>query len=80
LPAILQGACFGRLVIGRVSGMHAFLGLPFLLSAAPLVGLAASSTGSFELPFLGLAALQMVAVGVFAFVRVPPVEPGFGTA
>jgi cyanate permease len=76
LPGILQGACFGRLVIGRVSGLHAFLGLPFLLTAAPLVGMVASRTGSFVAPFLGLGGAQLLAAVVLAFVRIPKTEPG----
>jgi MFS family permease len=80
LPSILQGACFGRTVIGQVSGLHGFLGLPFLLTSAPLVGLAATYTGSFVLPFLGLGAIQLLAAFVLAFVRVPEVEPGIAIA
>ncbi len=76
LPGILQGKCFGRLVIGRVSGLHSLLGLPFMLTAAPLVGLAASFTGSFVAPFLVLGCVQLLAAGVFAFLRVPQTEPG----
>lgn len=80
LPGILQGACFGRLVIGRVSGLHAFLGLPFLLASAPLVGLAASHTGSFVLPFLGLGCIQLLAAGLLACIRIPQTEPGHAGA
>jgi MFS family permease len=80
LPGILQGACFGRLVIGRISGMHAFMGLPALLAAAPLVGLAASHTGSFVLPFLALGCVQLVAAGILALVRIPHLEPGVAAA
>lgn len=76
LPGIFQGACFGRLVIGRVGGMHAFMGLPVLLAAAPLVGMAASYSGSFVLPFLALGGVQLLAAVVLAFVRIPRVEPG----
>ena len=80
LPGILQGACFGRLVIGRVSGLHAFLGLPFLVAAAPMVGLAASRTGSFVVPFLVLGGVQSLAAAVLAFVRIPHIEPGVSGA
>jgi MFS family permease len=76
LPAALQAACFGRAMIGRVSGLHALLGLPFLLTVAPLVGLLEQRTGSFVLPFLGLAGTLLVAALVLASVRVPKVEPG----
>jgi MFS family permease len=76
LPGILQGACFGRLVIGRIGGMHAFVGLPFLLAAAPVVGLAASSTGSFVAPFLALGGVQLLAAVLLACVRIPRIEPG----
>ena len=75
IPGILQGACFGRQLIGRVSGLHAFIGLPFLLSTAPLGGLAASRTGSFALPFLALGGVQVLAAGILAFVRIPRSEP-----
>jgi MFS family permease len=79
LPAALQGACFGRAMIGRVSGLHALLGLPFLLAIAPLVGFLEQRTGSFVTPFVGLAGLLLVAAAVLALVRVPTVEPGLAT-
>jgi sugar phosphate permease len=69
LPPVLQGRCFGRDAIGRVSGLHALLGLPFLLAVAPLVGLAEVRTGSFAGPFLGLAGTLVLAAGVLACVR-----------
>jgi sugar phosphate permease len=75
LPAVLQGRCFGRAAIGRVSGLHALLGLPFLLAAAPLVGSAASEDGGFAAPFLGLAVLLALAALVLAGLRVPAAEP-----
>jgi sugar phosphate permease len=71
LTAVLQGRCFGRDAIGRVSGLHALLGLPFLLATAPLVGLAEVRTGSFSGPFLGLAAALVVASAILASVRAP---------
>ena len=71
LPAVLQGRCFGRDAIGRVSGLHAMLGLPFLVATAPLVGMAEVATGSFRTPFLGLAGALVVASGVLACVRAP---------
>jgi MFS family permease len=71
LPPVLQGRCFGRDAIGRVSGLHALLGLPFLLAAAPLVGMAEVDTGSFRAPFLGLAGALVVASAVLACVRSP---------
>jgi len=80
LPGILQAACFGRAVIGRVSGLHAFLGLPFLLVTAPLTGLAASQTGSFVLPFLGLGCIQLVAAGLLACIHIPRIAPGDANA
>jgi MFS family permease len=76
LPAVLQGACFGRAMIGRVSGLHALLGLPFLLAIAPLVGMLEQRTGSFATPFVGLAGLLLLAALVFALVRIPRIEPG----
>lgn len=71
LPAVLQGRCFGRDAIGRVSGMHALLGLPFLVATAPLVGMAEVETGSFRTPFLGLAGALVLASAVLACVRPP---------
>lgn len=75
LPPVLQGRCFGRAAIGRVSGLHALLGLPFLLAAAPLVGSAAGEDGGFAVPFLGLALVLVAAALVLAGLRVPSVEP-----
>jgi MFS family permease len=76
LPAVLQAACFGRAMIGRVTGLHALLGLPFLMTIAPLVGWLEQRTGSFVVPFLGLAATLLTAALVLASVRIPKVEPG----
>jgi cyanate permease len=73
LPAVLQGRCFGRDAMGRVSGLHALIGLPFLLATAPLVGLAEVRTGSFGGPFLGLAGALLVASAMLASVRPPRV-------
>ena len=68
---MLQGRCFGRDAIGRVSCLHALIGLPFLLATAPLVGLAEVRTGSFAGPFLGLAAALLIASAVLVSVRSP---------
>ena len=76
LPAVLQGACFGRAMIGRVSGLGALLALPFLLGAAPLAGWVAERTGGFARSFLGLAGALVLAAGVLALVRIPRREPG----
>ena len=73
LPPVLQGRCFGRDAIGRVSGLHALLGLPVLLAAAPLVGLVEGRTGSFTLPFLGLAFVLALSAACIARVR-PPLD------
>ena len=75
LPAVLQGRCFGRSAIGRVAGLHALLGLPFLLAAAPLVGWAAGEGGSFVAPFYSLALVLVLAALVLARLRVPAAEP-----
>jgi len=75
LPAVLQGRCFGRGAIGRVSGLHTLIGLPFLLCAPPLVGWAEGLTGSFDAPFFGLAGALTLGAGVLAGVRIPEVEP-----
>ena len=71
LPGILQAMCFGRHIIGRVSGFHAFMGMPFLLTSAPLVGMAAAAAGDFVVPFLLLGMIQLVAAVVLACVKPP---------
>jgi sugar phosphate permease len=75
LPPVLQGRCFGRAAIGRVGGLQALIGLPFLLAAAPLVGWVESRTGSFAGPFFGLMVVLVLAAGAFALLRIPEVEP-----
>ena len=54
-----------------MSGLHALLGLPVLLAAAPLVGFLEGRTGSFTLPFLGLAFVLALAAACIARVRPP---------
>ncbi len=76
LPPVLQGRCFGRDAIGRIGGLHALIGLPFLLAAAPLVGWSEGRTGGFAAPFFGLAFALVLAAIVLACVRIPEVEPG----
>src|SRR5262249_28675534 len=76
LPPVLQGACFGRAMIGRVSGLQGLLGLPFMLGITPLFGWLQQQTGSFVQPFLGLAGVCALAAAAFAFVRIPRIEPG----
>jgi cyanate permease len=76
LAPMLQGACFGRAMIGRVAGIHALLGMPFLLGIAPAVGWLQHRTGSFTAPFLGLAVVCALAGLVLAFTRIPKTEPG----
>ena len=71
LPSIFQGRCFGRMVIGQVSGFHSLIGLPFMLASAPLTGFVASATGSFVTPFLVLGVVQILGMMAFALVRVP---------
>jgi MFS family permease len=75
LPAVLQGRCFGRDAIGRISGIHALIGLPFLLAVSPLVGWIEGQTGGFTVPFFGLAGVLALAAAVLACVRIPEVEP-----
>jgi MFS family permease len=75
LPAVLQGRCFGRDAIGRIGGIHALIGLPFLLAAPPLVGWVEGRTGGFAVPFFGLAGVLALAAIVLACVRIPAVEP-----
>jgi cyanate permease len=76
LPPVLQGRCFGRDAIGRVGGLHALVGLPFLLASAPLVGWAEGRTGSFAAPFYGLMGVLLLGAAVLACLRIPEVEPG----
>jgi MFS family permease len=71
MAPLLVGACFGRAVVGKVIGMQAALGLPFLLSTAPLVGFVRDRTGSYVSAFLGLAAGLVIASAILAFVRLP---------
>lgn len=75
LPAVLLGGCFGRAMIGRVSGMQGLLQLPLLLAITPLAGWLEQQTGSFAAPFLLLAALLGVAAATLFFVRVETAEP-----
>jgi MFS family permease len=75
LPPVLQGRCFGRAAIGRIGGIHALIGLPFLLAVSPLVGWAAVRTGGFAAPFLALAGVLALAALVLACVRIPELEP-----
>jgi Sugar phosphate permease len=74
LPPVLQARCFGRDAIGRIGGLHGLIGLPFLLSAAPLVGWGEGRTGGFAVPFYGLAVALVLAAAALACVRVPEVE------
>jgi MFS family permease len=76
LAPVVQGACFGRAMIGRVSGLHALLGLPFLIAVAPLVGHAHTQTGSFVQPFLGLIGVCALAALLLGLARIPRTEPG----
>jgi MFS family permease len=76
LPPVLQGACFGRAMIGRVAGLHALLAFPFLLGITPFAGWLQAQTGSFVQPFLGLAGTCLLAALVLGLVRIPKVEPG----
>jgi dipeptide/tripeptide permease len=75
LPAVLQGRCFGRDAIGRIGGMHALMGLPFLLAVSPLVGWLEGRMGGFAVPFFGLAGTLALAAAVLACVRIPETEP-----
>jgi len=76
MSTLVQSACFGRAMIGRVSGMHALLGLPFLLAAAPLVGLAQARAGSFVTPFLGMTAVCALAALFLGLARIPGRKAG----
>lgn len=67
---VLQAACFGHGVLGRVMGLHGLLGLPLLLAAAPLVGRAADEAGSFAPVFRMLALVMLAAAAVVSRVRV----------
>ena len=76
IAPVIQGACFGRAMIGRVNGIHALLALPLMLVITPLAGWLEDLTGSFVYPFLGLSGICALAALAFAFVRIPKVEPG----
>jgi cyanate permease len=71
MAPLLIGACFGRAVVGKVAGMQAGLGLPFLLAAAPLVGAVRDETGEYFYAFVGLAGLLLFAASLIALTRVP---------
>ena len=68
---VLQAACFGPSVLGRVMGLHGLFGLPALLVAAPLIGRAADQAGSFAPVFLILAALMGAAAALMLLVQAP---------
>ncbi len=68
---VLQAACFGPRVMGRVTGLHGLIGLPFLLTGTPLAGRAADELGSFPPVFRGLAVVVVVGAALVACVRVP---------
>jgi MFS family permease len=68
---VLQAACFGPGVLGRVMGLHGVLGLPLLLAAPPLVGRAADLAGSFVPVFSGLAGVMLVGAAAMLLVRPP---------
>jgi MFS-type transporter involved in bile tolerance (Atg22 family) len=68
---VLQAACFGPGVLGRVMGLHGVLGLPLLLAAPPLVGRAADLAGSFVPVFTGLAGVMLVGAAAMLLVRPP---------
>lgn len=68
---VLQAACFGPGVLGRVMGLHGLFGLPVLLAAAPLIGRAADAAGSFAPVFLLLALVMGAAAALMSLVRTP---------
>jgi MFS family permease len=72
---VLQAACFGPNVLGRVMGLHGVLGLPLLLAAPPLVGRAADFAGSFVPVFTGLAGVMVLAAAAMLLVRPPQADP-----
>lgn len=71
MPPLLIGACFGRAVVGKVMGMQAAIGLPFLVSAAPMVGFMRDQTGDYVAAFLILAVALVIACAILAFIRLP---------
>ena len=76
LHGVVVGACFGRAAFGRVMGIGGMVGLPILAGAAPLVGLLFDLTGSYRLGFALQLGLLGVSALIFAFLRIPDVEPG----
>ena len=71
MHGMLIGACFDRNQVGRIFGLHAPLGLPFLLSISPLVGWLRDRTGSFEASFVMLSCLCLVSFVLLAGIRIP---------
>jgi MFS family permease len=71
LKPVLQGACFGRHRIGRIAGLHAAMGLPFMVGAAPAVGYLADRAEGFTVPYLGMAATLLLAATVLVYIRFP---------
>ena len=71
MHAMLIGACFDPRQVGRIFGLHAPLGLPFLLSVSPLVGWLRDGTGSFEIPFLVLAGMCLGSFALLSLLRLP---------
>ncbi|MCY4426849.1 MAG: MFS transporter [Halieaceae bacterium] len=67
LLPILVGVCFGPQNMGRVLGLRTFLGLPFMLCAAPLAGYLRDRTGDYVSSFYALAAVLLLSAVVLAY-------------
>ena len=76
LPPVFQGACFGRLVIGQVSGLQALITVPIGAPLPYLVGLSYDRTGSYVSAFVVIIALIALALTLLLLLRLPEVEPG----
>ncbi|MFI5319612.1 MAG: MFS transporter [Myxococcota bacterium] len=68
---VLQAACFGPSVLGRVMGLHGVLGLPLLLATPVLVGRSGDALGSFTAVFVALGVAMGAAAGAMLLVRAP---------
>jgi len=71
LSPLIMGECFGRDVIGRVSGLAAPFHLPLLLIAAPLVGFVYDTTGSYVPAFMGVVGALVVSALILLLIRFP---------
>lgn len=70
----ILGDYFGRAAFGRIAGLNQTLASPGAVVAPLLVGIAVDWLGSFQFPFLMMAAISMVGAMLY-FVAVRPPNP-----